>query len=320
MLITKSKRLLTLAGLSAFAAWGSLYSAAPEQPSSTKEEKTNQDSQLPSGFTKEEINKLSEAFGHFIGRNLNNPGVHFDLESIIRGLRSGYAGNPAPMSDQEYEKLMTKLQESAFDQLSQENLKAANTFLEKNKKAEGVIELEPGKLQFIVLQKGTGPEVKAEDVPQINYVGKFIDGSTFGSSEEVGGPITIPLSTSTLKGLTQGLIGMKEGEKRRLFVHPDLAYGAKGAGQLPPNALLIFEVEVVKANTPGYKPPTLPNLSAALKKDGKNPMDADDEDEDDDYDDEENEDDENEEDHHHHPHPQKGPTSHPMKPASQATR
>lgn len=243
--------------------WGNVFGA----PSDTMTNKSNskiEASQPPEGFSQEEISKLSEAFGHFIGRNLKNPGVHFDIESIIKGIRNGYSGSPAPMSEQEYEKMMAKLQEQAFKQLSQENLKAANAFMEKNKHAEGIIELEPGKLQYMILEKGSGAEVKSNSTPQIHYVGKYIDGTVFGNSEDAGGPITIPLG-QTIKGFSQGIVNMKEGEKRRLFVHPDLGYGT--AGQLPPNALLIFDIEVVKAETPNTKSP-LANLSKA-KNDNK---------------------------------------------------
>src|SRR5688572_4412456 len=57
------------------------------------------------------ISQLSEAFGHFIGKNLKSPGVAFDLEAVIRGIRNGATGKPAPMNDQEYENAMSKLQE-----------------------------------------------------------------------------------------------------------------------------------------------------------------------------------------------------------------
>lgn len=272
----RSMRTLALFGATFAASLASLNAAtATQQTNGTTQQNK---SQLPSGFTQDEINKLSEAFGHFIGRNLNNPGIHFDLESIIKGMRSGYAGNPAPMSDQEYEKLMAKLQENAVKQLADENLKAAAAFMDKNKSVEGVVEIEPGKLQYIVLEQGNGAEVKTDGVPQINYEGKYIDGTTFGSSKEVGGPITIPLA-HTIKGFSKGLVGMKEGEKRRLFVHPDLGYGT--TGQLPPNALLIFDIEVVKADTPNYKNSSLGGMMGE---------DADEEDEDIDEDDDENDD------------------------------
>lgn len=192
-----------------------------------------------------DIKVLSEAFGHFIGRNLKSPGVQFDVDSIIKGIREGASGAPAPMNDQEYEVAMMKLQEQAYEALSKDNLQAANAFLIENKGKTDVIEIEPGKLQYTVLTPGTGAEVQKNATPLINYKGTYIDGTTFGSSEEVGGPITIPLD-QTIPGFSKGIVGMKEGEKRRLFIHPDLGYGT--LGNLPPNALLIFDIEVMKAD------------------------------------------------------------------------
>lgn len=197
------------------------------------------------------ISLLSEAFGHFIGKNLKSPGVTFDIEAVIQGIRNGQAGKPAPMNDQEYESAMNKLQERAFSALSDQNLQSAKDFLEKNAKVSDVKEIEPGKLQYQTINAGTGEEVKPHSSPIIHYTGKYQDGTVFGSSEEVGGPITIPLD-QTIPGFSKGLLGMKEGEKRRLFVHPDLGYGTMG--NLPPNALLIFEVEVVKANAGEVNP------------------------------------------------------------------
>jgi|694.fasta_scaffold35609_3 peptidylprolyl isomerase len=198
-------------------------------------------------ISKEDIQKISEAFGHFIGRNLNTPGINFDVEGVIRGIRNGVAGKPSPMSDKEYEEKMLMLQKIAFSKLSETNLKAANEFLTKNAKEKGIIEIEPGKLQYIILEQGNGPAVEATSHPMINYTGKYLDGTVFGSSTEAGGPITIPLD-QTIPGFSKGITGMKEGEKRRLFMHPDLGYGTMG--HLPPNSLLIFDIEVVKANAP----------------------------------------------------------------------
>jgi peptidylprolyl isomerase len=191
--------------------------------------------------------KISESFGNFIGRNLKSNGIEFNLDSIIKGMREGAAGKPAPLNEQEYEKMMTKLQEKAFNSLADTNLKSANEFLSKNTSAAGVVEIIPGKLQYTILEKGHDPVVQEHGSPLINYTGKYIDGSVFGSSEEAGGPITIPLD-QTIPGFSKGLVGMKEGEKRRLFVHPEMGYGR--AGHLAPNSLLIFDIEIVKATSP----------------------------------------------------------------------
>ncbi len=194
----------------------------------------------------EELKKLSKAFGHFIGRNLDNPGFSFDIEMVISGIRDGAAGNPPPMTDQEYEQLLQIYQAKAYLALSDENLRKATDFLAGNKLKDNVIEIEPSKLQYEIIKEGSGEVVEENSSPTIHYTGKFIDGQTFGSTEEAGEPVTLSLQ-QTIPGFKKGLVGMKEGEKRRLYVHPELGYGTQGP--LPPNSLLIFEVEVVKANT-----------------------------------------------------------------------
>lgn len=194
----------------------------------------------------EELKQLSKAFGHFIGRNLENPGFSFDLEMVISGIRDGAAGKPAPMTDQEYEQLLQVYQARAFLALSDENLRKATDFLAGNKLKASVVEIEPSMLQYEVIQPGSGDAVKENSTPLIHYTGKFIDGQTFGSTEQTGEPVALSLD-QTIPGFKRGLVGMKEGEKRRLFVHPDLGYGTQGP--LPPNSLLIFEIEIVKADT-----------------------------------------------------------------------
>jgi peptidylprolyl isomerase len=198
-------------------------------------------------ISKADILRVSEAFGHFIGRNIKSPGIQLDIDSIIKGMRDGATGKPAPMNEKDYETLMMRVQESAFKKLSADNLAAANAYMEKNAKEKNVTTLEPGKLQYTTIKPGDGAVVVEHNSPQIEYTGKYIDGTTFGSSVDTGGPITIPLD-QTIPGFSKGIIGMKEGEERRLFVHPDLGYGT--SGHLAPNSLLIFDVKVVKANAP----------------------------------------------------------------------
>ncbi len=229
---------ISLLGIAA-AAPSALFSAEPAAtppPQENKQEISNEDMQ-----------KISEAFGHFIGRNINIPGIKFDLESVIKGIRDGAQGKPAPLSEKEYEEQMLKLQRVAIKAVADKNLKAADEFMEKNKTVPNIIIAEPGKLQYLVLEQGHGPVVEADGNPLINYKGTLLDGTVFGSSEEVGNPITLPLS-QTIPGFSRGIQGMKEGEKRRLFIHPDLGYGTNG--HFPPNSLLIFDVEVVKASSP----------------------------------------------------------------------
>lgn len=195
----------------------------------------------------EEIKKVSTALGYLLGRNLNTPGINFDLDSVIAGMRDGNAGKPAPMSDTEFQETMDQLQRRAYEKLAENNLKIANEYLHDNAKKEHIVEIEPGKLQYLILEEGKGTVVDPHGTPQINYTGKYADGTVFNSSADVGGPVNIPLE-QTIPGFSKGIQGMKEGEKRRLFIHPDLGYGT--SGQLPPNSLLIFDIEVIKAEAP----------------------------------------------------------------------
>ncbi|MDB2613893.1 FKBP-type peptidyl-prolyl cis-trans isomerase [Chlamydiales bacterium] len=192
-----------------------------------------------------DINKLSEAFGNFIGRSIKSPEVEFNIDSLILGIRNGSEGKPSPLTEEEYQEGMASLQEEMFSKMSKENLLKSEDFLTSNKTKKNITSSDDNKLQYEIIQSGDGEFVEPDGRPEINYTGKFLDGETFGSSDETG-PITLNL-THTIPGFRKGIAGMREGEKRRLYIHPDLGYGI--TGQLPPNSLLIFEVEILKANS-----------------------------------------------------------------------
>jgi len=191
--------------------------------------------------------KLSEAFGNMVGRQIKASGIDFNTDSFVKGVRDGIDGKPSPLNEKDFEKQLIQLNEQATKKIATDNLKKADDFMAKNKSESGVKELEPGKLQILVLSDGTGEAIPEHGTPEIKYTGKYIDGTPFSSSEEAGGTIVIPVD-QTIPGFGKGLVGAKEGEKRRIFVHPDLGYGT--FGQLAPNALLIFDVEIVKASAP----------------------------------------------------------------------
>ena len=193
---------------------------------------------------KKEIIKISEAFGHLIGKNLESIGVELDIQAIVKGLKDSAAGKNSPMTESECIQAITVAQESIFTEMADKNKVQAEAFLEKNNTQDGIISCENGKIQYKIEQTGQGESLKEGDTPLIHYVGKFLDGSIFGSSKE---PEPFALD-EVISGLKIGLLGMKEGEKRTIFIHPDYAYGTKGS--LPPNSLLTFEIELLKTEAP----------------------------------------------------------------------
>lgn len=94
---------------------------------------------------------------------------------------------------------------------------------------------------------GTGSTVKSGDTVSINYIGTLEDGTKFDSSYDRGQAFETQIGVGrVIKGWDEGVVGMKVGGKRKLTIPPDLAYGSQGAGGvIPPNATLIFEVELV---------------------------------------------------------------------------
>jgi len=114
-------------------------------------------------------------------------------------------------------------------------------FLEENKTKEGVVTL-PNGLQYKVITEGSGPSPKETDKVMVNYRGTLVNGQEFDASH--GQPATFQVN-QVIPGWTQALKMMKKCAKWMLYVPPELAYGPGGRPGIPPNAVLIFEVELV---------------------------------------------------------------------------
>jgi len=120
-------------------------------------------------------------------------------------------------------------------------------FLAENKKKPGVKTTQSG-LQYKILLEGTGKRPSATDRVTVHYEGTLIDGTKFDSSYDRGEPIDFGLN-QVIRGWTEGVQLMKEGAKYKFFIPSDLAYGPQGSpGAIPPNAALIFTVELIRVN------------------------------------------------------------------------
>jgi peptidyl-prolyl cis-trans isomerase A (cyclophilin A) len=102
-------------------------------------------------------------------------------------------------------------------------------------------------LEYVETQAGTGAQAVAGKTVSVHYTGKLTNGKVFDSSHTRGQPIEFPLGAGrVIKGWDEGIALMKVGGKATLTIPPELGYGQRGAGSaIPPNATLIFEVELV---------------------------------------------------------------------------
>lgn len=93
---------------------------------------------------------------------------------------------------------------------------------------------------------GTGAKAEAGKKVSVHYRGTLTDGTQFDNSYDRGTPFELTLGEGTvIPGWEQGLLGMAVGGKRKLTIPPELGYGARGQGPIPPNSTLVFEVELL---------------------------------------------------------------------------
>lgn len=200
---------------------------------------------------KTQKDKVSYAIGLNIGKSFRKDSVDVNSAIFARGVKDAITGAKPLLTDEELKVVLTELQaelkkrQDDVTRLAGEtNQKAGEAFLAENKTKEGVVAL-PSGLQYKIITAGTGPKPTETDSVVCNYRGTLLDGTEFDSSYKRGQPATFPVN-GVIKGWTEALQLMPVGSKWQLFVPPDLAYGARGAGgEIGPNATLLFEVELV---------------------------------------------------------------------------
>ena len=195
------------------------------------------------------MDKLSYALGMSMGHNFKGTGIKtLNSADFAAGVASVYDGVKPEMTFDEAKRIVNeyfaKLEAEAAKQ-GEENRKNGEAFLTENAKREGIKVTESG-LQYEVLESGKGDSPKASDNVEVHYTGKLIDGTVFDSSVERGVPASFGV-TQVIPGWVEALQLMHEGDKWRLYIPSDLAYGPNGAGGvIGPNMTLIFDVELLR--------------------------------------------------------------------------
>ena len=175
----------------------------------------------------DEKSRRSYAIGLNVGRNIRGDGLDLSLEILVQGVRDAMTGANPKLSDSELSKIMMGIEQEMIrrlQELATKNLTEGREFLAANKKKRGVVTLESG-LQYMVLKEGEGDSPKVSDMVTTHYHGTLIDGTVFDSSIERGRPASFAVG-KVIRGWTEALQKMKVGDKWKLFIPSDLAYGA----------------------------------------------------------------------------------------------
>jgi FKBP-type peptidyl-prolyl cis-trans isomerase FklB len=198
---------------------------------------------------KDKKEKTGYAIGANIGADMKRMSIEIDADMVAQGIKDIYAGK-LKLSDEEIRTALTELskvmqgkESERIKILGEKNKKEGEAFLAENKKKTGVKTL-PSGLQYKIIKEGTGKAPKATDTVTTNYRGTLTDGTEFDSSYKRGQPASFPVN-GVIPGWTEELQLMKTGSKWQLFIPSNLAYGEKGSGMIGPNAVLVFEIELL---------------------------------------------------------------------------
>jgi len=180
---------------------------------------------------------VTYAFGVTIGEDLKAAGLkNVDKNLLMKAIDEALMGK-ATISAAEAKAIVNNYKVQAAK-------KEGEDFLAQNMKKAGVTTL-PSGLQYEVINKGMGAKPGPTSKVKTHYHGTLINGTVFDSSVNRGEPISFPVN-GVIQGWQEALQLMSVGDKWRLFIPYNLAYGSRGAGQvIPPYAALIFEVELL---------------------------------------------------------------------------
>ncbi len=202
------------------------------------------------------IDSVSYAIGVLVGSNNLKQletapgGGEISKEVMASAFRAASMGEEAALTDEQANELVRKFFESASEREAQKALEEGNAFLETNKARAGVTTTESG-LQYEVITAGTGALPVATDQVRVHYHGTLIDGKVFDSSVDRGEPVVFGVN-QVIPGWTEALQLMPVGSKWKIYLPSNIAYGERGAGgDIGPNSVLIFEVELLEIVKPG---------------------------------------------------------------------
>ncbi len=167
-----------------------------------------------------------------------------ELELVKQGITDGVTGKTPLVNFGDYGQKIQEMAKSRRNAYGEKLASLTKEAFEKAGKEKGAVKTKSG-LVFVPLKEGKGTSPASTDMVKVNYRGTLVDGTEFDSSYKRGQPTEFPLN-GVIKCWTEGVQMMKPGGKAKLYCPADIAYGERGTGLIPPNAALIFEVELLE--------------------------------------------------------------------------
>lgn len=206
-----------------------------------------------SALLKDETAGLNYSVGYQIGSDFKQQEFEVRTDAVLKGIEDAISGGNALMSKQEMQQTMADVGKKVAE-LKQKKRQQVGGYTEKNKqflvengKKPGVTTTASG-LQYRVNKPGRGDHPGLTDKVLVHYRGRLINGTEFDSSYKRGKPSSFQVN-QVIKGWTEALQLMKQGDHWQLFIPAELAYGVKGMGTtIPPNSTLIFDIEFISFN------------------------------------------------------------------------
>ncbi|MEW7864901.1 FKBP-type peptidyl-prolyl cis-trans isomerase [Aeromonas diversa] len=198
-----------------------------------------------------QYNTTEQKASYGVGRNMGEQLAQqafsgLDIPALQQGLADALNGVDFAVSRDEINEafgIITERMQAEQEAVAKAAAAEGETFLADNAQRAEVQVTESG-LQYEVLVEGNGEKPAAGQSVRVHYHGTFTDGRVFDSSVSRGQPAEFPV-TGVIKGWVEALQLMPVGSKWKLFIPQDLAYGARGAGSIPPYSALVFEVELL---------------------------------------------------------------------------
>jgi FKBP-type peptidyl-prolyl cis-trans isomerase len=211
----------------------------------------------------DEKSRDSYALGLYYGQNWQQQGIEVNWDIFSRGFKDAQAGGATLMTPQEmrdtlnqFQKTIVAKQQQLREQQAAKNKTDGDAFLAKNRSKPGVLTLPDG-LQYTAISEGTGDMPAEGEMVSVNYRGTFIDGTEFDSSAKIGRPAQFRVG-GVIPGWTEALKMMRAGSKWHVVIPSDLAYGPQGRQGIPPNSVLVFDMELVSVDRPEAPPAPAP--------------------------------------------------------------